>query len=45
MTQSWRPFGVVPAGRKVQAGFVIEWSGGQVGLSMEPSCNRRVTVV
>jgi len=32
MTQSWRPFGVVPAGRKVQAGFVIEWVGGRVSF-------------
>lgn len=30
MTQSWRPFGVAPKGRKVQAGFVIEWENGQV---------------
>jgi cathepsin A (carboxypeptidase C) len=32
MTQSWRPFGVVPAGRKVQAGFVMEWDGGKVSF-------------
>lgn len=30
MTQNWRPFGVLPEGRKVQAGFVIEWENGQV---------------
>jgi hypothetical protein len=30
MTQSWRPFGVLPVGRKVQGGYVMEWAGGQV---------------
>jgi len=30
MTQPWRPFGVVPAGRKVQGGFSIAWNDGQV---------------
>ena len=29
-TQPWRPFGVVPAGRKVQGGFSMAWAGGQV---------------
>eukprot|EP00928_Gymnodinium_smaydae_P061244 TRINITY_DN45376_c0_g1_i1.p1 TRINITY_DN45376_c0_g1~~TRINITY_DN45376_c0_g1_i1.p1 ORF type:complete len:604 (-),score=33.47 TRINITY_DN45376_c0_g1_i1:412-2223(-) len=33
MTQSWRPFGVVPHGRKVQAGYVMEWAGGQVSFA------------
>lgn len=33
MTQSWRPFGVEPAGRKVQGGFVMEWQGGQVSFA------------
>ena len=32
MTRPWRPFGVVPAGRKVQGGFSIEWQGGQVSF-------------
>jgi len=30
MTQSWRPFGVLPIGRKVQGGYVMEWANGQV---------------
>ena len=30
LTQSWRPFGVLPAGRRVQGGYVMEWAGGQV---------------
>jgi len=30
LTQSWRPFGVEPAGRKVQGGYVMEWNHGQV---------------
>jgi len=30
LTQRWRPFGVLPAGRKVQGGYVMEWAGGQV---------------
>ena len=30
LTQSWRPWGVAPAGRKVQGGYVMEWAGGQV---------------
>eukprot|EP00931_Biecheleriopsis_adriatica_P052178 TRINITY_DN30329_c0_g1_i1.p1 TRINITY_DN30329_c0_g1~~TRINITY_DN30329_c0_g1_i1.p1 ORF type:complete len:587 (-),score=97.24 TRINITY_DN30329_c0_g1_i1:134-1858(-) len=30
LTQPWRPFGVLPAGRKVQGGYVMEWAGGQV---------------
>ena len=30
MTQPWRPFGVVPVGRKVQGGFSMAWQGGQV---------------
>ena len=29
-TQPWRPFGVAPAGRKVQGGFSMEWANGQV---------------
>ena len=29
LTQPWRPFGVVPAGRKVQGGFSMAWHGGQ----------------
>ena len=32
-TQKWRPFGVEPAGRKVQGGFVIEWAGGNVSFA------------
>ena len=30
LTQPWRPFGVLPAGRKVQGGFSMAWNGGQV---------------
>lgn len=30
LTQSWRPFGVSPTGRKVQAGFVMGWNNDQV---------------
>ena len=30
MTQPWRPFGVLPAGRKVQGGFSMAWNHGQV---------------
>lgn len=30
MTQPWRPFGLVPAGRKVQGGFSMAWNNGQV---------------
>lgn len=30
MTQPWRPFGLQPAGRKVQGGFSMAWNGGQV---------------
>ena len=30
MTQPWRPFGVLPSGRKVQGGFSMAWNGGQV---------------
>lgn len=29
LTQPWRPFGVLPAGRKVQGGYVMEWADGQ----------------
>lgn len=29
-TQPWRPFGVEPAGRKVQGGFSMAWNSGQV---------------
>ena len=29
-TQPWRPFGVLPAGRKVQGGFSMDWLDGQV---------------
>jgi len=29
LTQPWRPFGLEPAGRKVQGGYVMEWAGGQ----------------
>jgi len=32
MTQTWRPFGVAPTGRKVQGGFVMEWAGGQLSF-------------
>jgi len=32
MTQPWRPFGLVPAGRKVQGGFSMQWNGGQVSF-------------
>jgi len=30
LTQPWRPFGLEPAGRKVQGGYVMEWNHGQV---------------
>lgn len=30
MTDPWRPWGVMPTGRKVQGGFVIEWEHGRV---------------
>jgi serine carboxypeptidase-like clade 2 len=30
MTQRWRPWGLHPAGRKVQGGYVMEWAGGKV---------------
>ena len=30
LTQPWRPFGVLPAGRKVQGGFSMAWNKGQV---------------
>ena len=30
LTQPWRPFGVVPTGRRVQGGFSMAWAGGQV---------------
>ena len=30
MTQPWRPFGLVPHGRKVQGGFSMAWNDGQV---------------
>ena len=30
LSQPWRPFGVLPAGRKVQGGFGMAWAGGQV---------------
>ena len=33
MTQKWRPFGVLPAGKKVQGGFVIEWAGGNISFA------------
>merc|ERR1719215_2270755 len=26
MTQSWRPFGALPRGRRTQAGYVTEWA-------------------
>ena len=29
-TQPWRPWGLAPAGRKVQGGFSMAWLGGQV---------------
>jgi len=29
LTQQWRPFGVFPAGRKVQGGFSMAWADGQ----------------
>jgi len=29
MTQTWRPFGVAPEGRKVQAGYVMGWNDNQ----------------
>lgn len=33
MTTSWRPWGVLPVGRRVQGGFVIEWERGQVSFA------------
>ena len=30
LTQPWRPFGVLPAGRRVQGGFSMAWNAGQV---------------
>lgn len=30
LTKPWRPFGLLPAGRKVQGGFSMEWAHGQV---------------
>jgi serine carboxypeptidase-like clade 1 len=30
LTHPWRPFGVLPAGRKVQGGFSMSWNHGQV---------------
>jgi hypothetical protein len=33
MTASWRPWGVLPVGRAVQGGFVIEWERGQVSFA------------
>ena len=32
MTQPWRPFGVLPSGRKVQGGFSMAWNDGQVSF-------------
>ena len=32
LTQPWRPFSVVPEGRKVQGGFSMAWNGGQVSF-------------
>lgn len=29
LTQPWRPFGVLPEGRKVQGGYVMEWADGK----------------
>jgi cathepsin A (carboxypeptidase C) len=33
MTQPWRPFGVMPSGRKVQGGFVMEWADGRISFA------------
>ena len=30
LTQPWRPFEVLPRGRRVQGGFSMAWNGGQV---------------
>ncbi len=32
LTQPWRPFAVLPEGRKVQGGFSMEWNHGQVSF-------------
>ena len=29
-TEAWRPFGLLPEGRKVQGGYTMGWAGGQV---------------
>ena len=31
-TQPWRPWGLAPAGRKVQGGFSMQWADGQVSF-------------
>ena len=32
LTTPWRPWGVIPAGRKVQGGYVMQWNDGQASF-------------